>query len=210
MVKGDVRYDLTVDEIGTFRVLLHPGTTTVEPIAEPGTKRDVDFHLSGPAAALAEFAAGGAGKRLKDTRAAGSKRRLRRLAKDLKRPIQLADVQASGALVEPGLILAVLGAAVDPAWTVGHAFVVGWDVEGPRGGVYHVRVLDGVAPTAGPGIPDDGAAATVHVRDIAFLALLGGLPLPVGGEARVEGNAHAVALLRRWYDQAQGLETASS
>lgn len=201
-VDGDVSYDLTVEELGTFRVLLHPGATTIEPRSAPGGRKEVDFHLAGPAAVLAELAGGGIRRRPRGTRVTGSKRKLRRLLRELRQPVGLADVQRSGASVDPGLVLAALCAAVPAAETVGHAFVCVWDVGGE---IWHVRVADGLSPSAAPGLPSDAVAATVRVGPEALLPLLAGLPTPAGAEARVEGNAHAVALLRRWFDQAQGL-----
>ena len=111
MVSNDAIYDLTVTELGTFRVQLHAGATTVEPRAEPGPRKEIDFHLEGPAAALAELAAGGARRRPKGTHFEGSRRKLKRLLKDLRDPVDLPDVARSGAVIEPGLILAALAAA---------------------------------------------------------------------------------------------------
>jgi hypothetical protein len=203
-VTHDTTYDLTVTELGTFRVQLHAGATTVEPQAEPGGRREVDFHLEGPAAALSEFAGGGTRRRPKGTHLEGSRRRLKKLLKELRDPIRLADVARSGALIEPGLILAALAAGVDPAQTAGHTFTVAWNVTGQRGGTWTVKVGDGF-PTVSEGEPEGGATATVHVAQGAFLPLLAGVAPPPGLQPSVTGNANAVALLRAWFDGAQKL-----
>ncbi|MFL5845045.1 MAG: hypothetical protein ACJ762_10155 [Solirubrobacteraceae bacterium] len=205
MVSNDATYDLTVTELGTFRVLLHAGATTVEPRAEPGPRKEIDFHLEGPASALAELAAGGARRRPKGTHFEGSRRKLKRLLKDLRDPIHLPDVARSGAVIEPGLVLSALAAGMDPAWADGHTFTVAWDVTGSRGGTWTVRIGEG-DPAVEPGLPEGGPTAAVHVSQAAFLPLLAGFAPSPGEQATVTGNTHAVALLRQWFDHAQGLQ----
>lgn len=204
LVEGDATYDLTVTELGTFRVALHAGATTVEPRSEPGTRKEIDFHLEGTAATLAEFAAGGGRRRPKGTHLEGSRRKLKRLLKDLRDPISLLDVARSGAVIEPGLVLSVLAAGMDPSWAAGHTFTVAWEVTGQRGGTWTVRIGEGF-PTVEPGLPEGGATATVHVAQPVFLPLLAGIAPPPGHQATASGNTNAVALLRQWFDHAQGL-----
>jgi hypothetical protein len=204
IVAHDATYDLTVTELGTFRVQLHAGATTVEPQAEPGGRREIDFHLEGAAGALSEFAGGGIKRRPKGTHLEGSRRKLKKLLKELRDPIQLSDVARSGALIEPGLILAALAAGIDPAQTAGHTFTVAWHVTGQRGGTWTVKVGDGF-PTVSEGEPEGGATAVVHIAQGAFLPLLAGVAPPPGLQSSVTGNANAVALLRAWFDGAQKL-----
>lgn len=204
LVTHDTDYDLTVSELGTFRVQLSAGAATVEPRPEPGSRREIDFHLEGPAGALGEFAGGGIRKRPKGTHLDGSRRKLRRLLKELREPVHLPDIARSGALIEPGLILAALAAGIDPAQTAGHTFTVAWHVTGQRGGTWTVKVGDGF-PTVSEGEPEGGATAVVNIPQGAFLPLLAGVAPPPGLQATVDGNANAVALLRAWFDGAQKL-----
>jgi hypothetical protein len=205
-VDAPLTYDLTATELGTFRVALD-GEASVEPRAEPGPRREIDFHLEGPATALAGLAVGGLRRRPRDAQFDGSRRKLRRLLKGMRDPVLLGEIARSGAMVEPGLVLSALSAATDPALTDGHTFAVAWDVTGPRGGTWTVRVAEG-APFVEPGLPAGGATATVHVSQAAFLPLLAGFAPPPGEGATVEGNLHAVELLRQWFDAAQGLGAA--
>ncbi|HVW17804.1 MAG TPA: hypothetical protein VHB30_06105, partial [Solirubrobacteraceae bacterium] len=109
----------------------------------------------------------------------------------------------TGATVEPEVLVAALCACVDPRWTAGHAFAVGWDVEGDeRSSRFHVLVRDRVSPTVGEGVPED-AVATVRVSEAGLSALLCGVEPPAGEQALVEGDADAAALLCRWLDRAQ-------
>jgi len=57
---ADVVYDVTLTGLGSFRVSVRAADATVEPVAEPG---GAEFHVGGTAAELAEFAAGGIGRR---------------------------------------------------------------------------------------------------------------------------------------------------
>jgi hypothetical protein len=200
-VDGDLTYDLTVTELGTYRVALHGGATSVDPRAEPGGRKEVDFHLEGTAAALADLIAGGIRKRAKDTHFDGSRRKLKRLVKAMRDPVQIADVARSGAGADPGLVLAALATAVDPAWTQGHMFTVAFEVDG---GTWTVGVDQGPLSVQA-GLPDDGPSATVHMPPAVFLPILGGVAPPPGLEATASGNARAVELLRQWFDTAQGL-----
>ena len=200
-VDGDLTYDLTVTELGTYRVTLHQGATSVDPRAEPGGRKEVDFHIEGTAAALADLAAGGVRKRAKDTHFDGSRRKLKRLLKAMRDPVQIADVARSGAGADPGLILAALATAVDPAWTQGHTFTVAFEV---NGGTWTVGVGDGPLSVQA-GVPEGGPEAVVHMPPAVFLPILGGVAPPPGLEATASGNARAVELLRQWFDSAQGL-----
>lgn len=199
----DTTYDVTVTGLGTYRVKLERDVASVEPIAEPGPRRAIDFHIEGTARALAGLAGGGARKRAKDTHFEGSRRRRRRVFKELREPVQLVDVAQSGAQVEPGLILSALAAAIDPALTDGHSFAVAWDVA--PAGTWTIRLEDG-RPSVVAGVPDDGPSATVQVPPAAFLPVLAGLATQPGAQATVAGNIRAVELLRQWFDAAQGIE----
>ncbi len=203
VVSEELRYAVTVERLGTFGVTLARGAATVEPIERPAARTASAFHVEGSAAALAPLVAGGAGRRLPGVRVEGSRRRLRRVLRHLREPLQLADAAGSSVGLDPGLALAALAAAVDPAWTVGHDFTVAWLVDAPAQ-VWSVRVGVG-PPRVVDGVPDGGATATIRLPRSALVGVLAGLALPEGAEATVSGAVHAVALLRGWFDRAQGL-----
>jgi predicted nucleic acid-binding Zn-ribbon protein len=205
VLRHPVVYALTIEEVGAFLVRARPGEVVVEPGSVPGGTSDIAFHLTGPAAALAQMAGGGARRRLRGTRVSGSRRQLRRLLRRLRTPIGLADARRAGVLLDPGQVLGVLGAGVDPAWTAGHDFSVVWDVRGPQGGTWTVSVAGGLPVTVTEGAPDAEPAATVHVSHGALMSLLAGEPLPPGDPATVDGDADAVALLGDWAHRVQGL-----
>jgi hypothetical protein len=203
-VSGDLVYDLTVTGLGIYRVTLHDGTVTVEPREEPGRRREVAFRLEGTAAALAGLAAGGIRRRPRETRLEGRGRKLKRLIKAMSEPIALVDLEHANVVVDPGLLLAALVAGIDLEWTADQDFTVAWVVDGEHGGTWTVRIADGSAEVL-DGPPGDGATATVHVPAPLLLPLLAGAGAPAGEQAAVSGDAGSVALLRQWFDRAQGL-----
>ena len=69
---------------------------------------------------------------------------LRKLAQDAG-PRELAQL---GAPVDPDLLYRSLAYAIDPEWTRGHNFRVGYEVAGEGGGRWHLDVGDGVIPAA--------------------------------------------------------------
>ena len=199
---ADVVYDVTLTGLGNFRVSVRAADATVEPVAEPG---GAEFHVGGTAAELAEFAAGGIGRRPpRSILVHGSRRRLKRLTRQLREPVQLADLARAGAVSEPGLILAALAAGVDPEWTAGHRFTVAWVVEGAHGGTWTIAVGDGALQVR-TGLPEEGARATLHVPQPVLVPLLAGFATPPGPQATAEGDAHAVDLVRQWFDRVQRL-----
>ncbi|MDX6639919.1 MAG: hypothetical protein QOF12_930, partial [Solirubrobacteraceae bacterium] len=199
---ADVVYDVTVTGLGSFRVSVRAANATVEPVAEPG---GAEFHVAGTAAELAEFAAGGIDRRPpRSILVRGSRRRLKRLTRKLREPVQLADLARAGAVSEPGLILAALAAGVDPEWTAGHRFTVAWIVEGAYGGTWTIAVGDGALEVR-TGLPEEGAGATLHVPQPMFVALLAGFATAPGLRATAEGDAHTVDLVRQWFDRVQRL-----
>ncbi len=140
-------------------------------------KAAVDFTLEGRAAAYAELAAGGAGRRLRGLRIDGSRRALRALRRARRRPLALWDLAEAGIEVWPGLLLLALAEAIDPSWSVGRSFTVAFAIGAatdPAGdmGVY-VQVRDGAA-LAVTSAPREPPATTVRVSERAFTCMLAG------------------------------------
>jgi hypothetical protein len=200
----DTAFDVTLEELGHHRVTIGDESTTVEAIDEPSARGVVDFRLAGPPQAFASLIGGGMRRRPKQLRVSGRKRRLRKLAKRLERPLQLADIPATAG-VDPGLLLGALVANIEPDWTIGRRFTVAWKVSGEHAGGWHVDVLPGRRPKVAAGMPESQAAAIVYVTEGGLIPLLGGLELPAGDAASVVGDGAVVALLREWFDRAQGL-----
>ena len=176
-------------------------------------KAAVDFTLEGRAAAYAELAAGGAGRRLRGLRIEGSRRALRALRRARRRPLALWDLAEAGIEVWPGLLLLALAEAIDPSWSVGRSFTVAFAIGAatdPAGdmGVY-VQVRDGAA-LAVTSAPREPPATTVRVSERAFTCMLAGTALPAGEAILVEGDTGLLELLIEWADRAQGRSTGQA
>ncbi|HEY1690453.1 MAG TPA: hypothetical protein VGF95_16490 [Solirubrobacteraceae bacterium] len=214
IVKGDLRYLLRIEELGAFQIEIADGGASVRGVGNAEREEDAafdpDFTLEGPAAAFAEFAAGGIQRRPKGLRTPGRRRRARRLFSARRKPLALTELVTAGVQVWPGLLLAALAEAVVPEWTNANTFAVAFSIEGRQGAVLDVGVRAGmplqvtrVQGERGPDQPQP--AATVRLGEDAFLRMLSGQPLSEGEEILVEGDVASLELLLTWTDRVQGL-----
>jgi hypothetical protein len=205
IVDGPVSYEIKIGELGTFYVTLDPGQATIS--REP--RGSVDFSLEGPVAAFSELAAGGASRRHPGLRIRKGKRRARRFLKTRRRAIALADLDAAGVDVWPGLLLLAMAEAIDPTWTTGRRFELAFQIEDTSGVVIYVRVCDGesvlVSRTA-VGQP----VATISLSGHALICLLAGTQPPVEHRTLVTGDVTSVDMFLQWTARAQGLSVTGS
>ncbi len=203
-------YRLRIAELGLFEVRLRDGHASVarlEPNEAPAhsATEKIDFLLSGPAAAFAGLAAGGAGRRLSGMRVGGSRRRARKLLAARRAPVQLADLVTAERWVWPGLLLLALAEAIEPSWTTGVSFELGFAIKvakGPETAIY-VRARDGeplVVSRVREGLPQ----AIVHLEESAFLRMIAGLPVVEGERVMLEGEPEPLERLLGWADRVQG------
>jgi hypothetical protein len=208
IVRDPLAYGVTIDGHGSYRVAVNAERALVEPRAGEYWPQDVEASISGTPAALAPLVAGTARRKLGGTKVAGRKRRMRRILRGRRAPLDLSDLAERGIRPAPEPLLGVLAAGVDPSWTAGHSFAVAYALSG--GETVEVEVRDGqplriqtgMHPTSEP------PAATIALRDLALLPLLSHTHLPPGERVFVTGDRHAVALLHSWFDRAQGLPAA--
>ncbi len=175
--------DVTGEEGSGRRVV-----SGMDPLAPPA------LVLSGPAEALVPLVAGGAGRRLAGVTVTGKRRHLRRLLKARREPLTLGALDRGGARPNPGALLQLLAAAVDPQWLGGERFAVAFEVTGV--GAWTVS-----AGATGLDVGVDGSGAEAHVRvtQSGFLPLLAG----AHGLAAVEGDAAVAVHLLGLFDRAQ-------
>jgi len=205
LVRDPVTYGLTIEGFGAYRVTVDRDRTTVERQAE-GAGPGADVNVIGTPGTLAPLVAGGARRRMPGVRIEGRKRRLRKLIRARRTPLDFARIADHGVRPAPELALAVLAAAVQPTWTAGHRFSVVYSLAGAES--LEVEVRDGRELLVQPAtrLRDEAPAATISLREDALFPLLGRLHLPPGAErVLVAGDRHAVALLHGWFDRAQGL-----
>ena len=199
----DLKCDVTVRGSGTWRVALAPGTAEVATLTR--TSGDPDVTLVGEVGALAPLVAGGAHRRLPGVDVIGRRRRLRRLLKDRRDPVSLADLHAANVVPSASVLLELLSRGVAPEW-VAATDVVDFAVSGEYGGTWRVTAAPGASPTVTvPGPADPKPDATVHIADVAILALLAALPLPPGERLLIGGDVDAATAVTGLFGRAQGL-----
>ena len=201
-VEDPLSYDLVVRDLGAWRV----SGGRME--ALDGQGGEVDFRLSTDPEGLAALVAGDSPLKLMLTgrvRIRGSRRRASRLRALESADVTLADAVRAGAELDVDAIFRSLPYLIDPAWTRGHSFVVGYHV---GDGSWYVHVNDGVVSVSG----DATADADVHVPVDVYRRMVAGELSPTTAMrdqlSRVDGKLARVTLLGRWIDRAQGRDDA--
>jgi hypothetical protein len=206
VLKRPLSYELRIAECeARWYAQVGPGRADVEVRSGHG-EAGTDFVLEGRAAAYAELAAGGAGRRLPGLRVDGSRRGLRALRRARRRPLALWDLAEAGIDVWPGLLLLALAEAIDPRWSAARSFTIEFAIDSPataaRVSVY-VQARAG-APLAVTSAPREPPVTIVRISERACTCMLAGAPLPAGECVLVEGDTSALELLIEWVDRAQG------
>lgn len=196
-------FDLVVRDLGAWRVA--DGRMQVL----NGQTEEVDFKLSTDAEGLASLVAGGSAMKLMLTgrvRIRGSRRKaaaLRELGEV--DDIAIGDALGRGGELDVDAVYRALPYMVEPAWTRGHTFVVGYHVD--SGGSWYVHVGDGaplVVATERPARVD----ADVRMPADVYRGLVSGDLSPTRTMrdqlVEVRGDLHAMTLLGRWIDRGQG------
>jgi ribonucleoside-diphosphate reductase beta chain len=205
---GPLSYDMTVRELGSWRIAVGDNGDGARMEPRDGQTDAVDFRLSTDAAGLAALATGASPLKLMLTgriRIRGSRRQAGKLralgdATDL----TLADALRAGGEVDTDAIFRSLPYLIDPDWTRGHSFVIGYHVD--PGGSWFVQVSDGALAVTAEA--PEGVDADVRLTADVYRRMAAGELSPniamrdqlVG----VRGDLHPVTLLGRWIDRAQG------
>jgi hypothetical protein len=215
-LKRALTYTLRIEGLGEVQVRVEgeratvrrPSAGSATSSARIGAETDRGaFLIEGPAAAFAELAAGGAGRRLAGVKVRGSRRKLRRLLAARRAPLALSDLAEGDIQVWPGLLLLALSEAIDRRWTTGHSFVLAIVIQSPPtqpSATLYVQVRDG-EPIAVTRVRGEQPLSTVRLSERAFLCALSGAPLPPNEQVLVEGPQEPLMLLLSWSDRAQGL-----
>ncbi|HEX8074576.1 MAG TPA: SCP2 sterol-binding domain-containing protein [Thermoleophilaceae bacterium] len=215
-IPAPLHYDLSVDQLGSWRVAVTHEGARVEGCADGGADGDgdgqVDFSLSTDAAGLAALAAGDSPLRLMlggRVRIRGKRRRALKLrALSAADDVTLADAVAAGAPVDADAVYRAMAYLIDPEWTRGHRFVVGYEVTGEGGGRWYVHVNDGERPRVTTEPPEGGADGTTRVAAETFRRLLIGEITPTQAMrdqlVEPEGDIFPGVVIGRWIDRSQG------
>jgi hypothetical protein len=173
--------------------------------AKVDAAEELDFSISGSAAALSEFVVSGGTRSLSGVEVSGRRRRARRVARARTAPLSFAELANAGIGVWPGLLLLALAEGIDPSWTQGEQFVLAWAIQGTPGALLYTVVGDGqpVGVThRAPGPP----AVAVYVSEQAFLSVMAGTPVAAEERALASGDQRCAQRFIAWARRAQGLE----
>ena len=206
-------YDLTVEELGTWRVIVNGEGPKVFRLDEnvrfvhgTGSGTALDFAMMTDAEGLALIASGANPMRLLlggKVRIRGKRRRamkLRAMAEG--EAPSLGDAVRAGAELDVDAVFRALRYMIDPEWTRGHRFAVAYEVDGL--GRWVVRVNDGERVEVG----DGEATTTLRISADTFRELIIGELTPAESmrsqRTLVEGELYPATLLGRWMDRSQG------
>ena len=199
-----IAYDLTVEGLGTWRVVVDDSGASV---SQPNGDRELDFRMTTDAEGIALLAAGASPMRLLvggKLRIRGKRRRARKLrALAEGEDPSLGDAVRAGADLDTDAVFRALAYMIDPDWTRGHSFVVGYEIDGVGRWLVHVRDGERVAVTT------EGDADTwLKVSADTYRELVTGELSPAASmrsqRTIVDGPVYPATLLGRWMDRSQG------
>jgi ribonucleoside-diphosphate reductase beta chain len=208
-IPGTLAYDLTIKEVGSWRVSVADGRARVDQVSDSDGRSD--FRLTTDAKGFVDLATGNAsplGLMLRGRlRIRGKRRRVRKLRHMAGPEPTLADVVAAGGSVDPGPMIEALPYLIEPEWTKGHSFTVAYDIEGA--GRWAIQARDG-EPVA---LLDEASPdATVRLSLDTYTRMAAGQLTPDQAMQSqltdVDGQLYPVTLLGRWIDRSAGDDDA--
>jgi ribonucleoside-diphosphate reductase beta chain len=211
-ISGTLVYQLDVEELGSYLVSVSGGRARVD---EARTTDDSDFRLQMDARTLVELVTGTAGPlglmmrgRL---RIRGKRRRAMKLRQMSSADLSMAEVVESGGTLDPDILYRSLPYLIDPDWTQGHDFTVGYEVIGR--GSWYVSARDGEPLEVTTDLPEGRElAGTATVSFDSYQRMASGQVSPAQAMqnqlTRIDGKMHPITLLGRWIARAQGQDDA--
>ena len=191
----DASFELVVRDLGSWRF-------------NSNGNGDLDFRLATDAHGLAALASGASALKLLLTgrvRIRGSRRQASKLRELETADVTIGDALRAGAQLDVDAVFRSLPYLIDPNWTRGHSFVVGYHVDG---GSWFIHVNDGSVAVR----TEAAAKADAEVRMTAdvYRRMAAGELSPNAAmrdqHLEIDGQLHVVSLLGRWIDRAQGLD----
>jgi ribonucleoside-diphosphate reductase beta chain len=204
-------YRLEIDGLGAWRVTPNGAAAELSEVPAGAELDGDEFAIVTDPGSLARLASGQGllglllSRRL---RLRGRRRKalaLRRLSRDAG-PRELAKL---GAAVDPDLLYRSLPYAIDPEWTRGHNFRIGWELVGEGGGRWHLDVRDGELK-GGRGFGDGDPDTIIRFTVETWQRLLRGELTPTEAMqlslTEIGGEMYPAILVGRWIDRAEGID----
>jgi ribonucleoside-diphosphate reductase beta chain len=138
----------------------------------------------------------------------GKRRKALKLRSMSSGEVTMADVVEAGGTLDPDVLYRSLPYLVDPEWTRGHSFAVGYVVTGDGGGTWYVTVRDGEPLEVTREEREVAGTATVSFDTYQQMASGRMSPsLAMQNQlTRIDGRIHPITLLGRWIARAQGAD----
>jgi hypothetical protein len=212
-VDGTMSYVLDVEELGTHRVSISDGRARVDGSGVDGDE-DVDFRVQANARTLVDLATGAHGPlglmMRGQLRIRGKRRKALKLRKMSAGELSMADVVEAGGTLDPDVLYRSLPYLIDPEWTSGHSFTVGYVVTGDHGGTWYLTVRDGEPLEVTR--EEREAVGTATVPYDSYQRMAAGEITPTvaiqNQLTTIDGEIHPITLVGRWIARAQGLDDA--
>ncbi len=198
-------YDLIMDGLGCVQVSVGTdGTNIAVRLSEsPRPAAEVQFAVSGDLSSLAALVASGSLRRRfgrRRARITGERRAAAALLALVQTPVSLAGLIAAGVRMDRWLSLSLAALMIDPAWTRGEHFSVGFQEPESAAPEAYLHIRDGRRPAVSL-TPLIGAPATTIVcAGERVLPVLAG---ELRGGVQLRGDRRPMALLQCWIERAQ-------
>jgi ribonucleoside-diphosphate reductase beta chain len=210
-IGGTMSYVLDVEELGAHRISISGGRARVDRV-NSSDDEDVDFRLHADARTLTDLVTGAHGPlglmmrgRL---RIRGKRRKAMKLRKLSAGELSMADVVEAGGTLDPDILYRSLPYMIEPEWTRGHEFTVGYVVTGV--GTWYLTVRDGEPLEVTR--EEREAVGTATVSYDSYQRMASGEITPTiamqNQLTTIDGEIHPITLVGRWIARAQGLDDA--
>jgi hypothetical protein len=196
--EGPLRYDVVLAGRGCLAVDVGEAGASVRALPRGRGRRETDVRVATDDAGLARLLLGRRGLRRR-ARVRGVHRRVRELRRLAQAPLALRDLARAGVALDPALALLLAARAIDPVDTLGHRFTIAHAplAGGPADAWLQIQGAGGPPLVLGAP-PGEAPAATLRCTRGALLALLAGVAPVPGERGVVDGEAHALTLVRTW------------
>jgi hypothetical protein len=203
VVADPIRYDVVLSDSGGCRsVTASADGVRLELFVSPRPLEAVAFRIEGDLAGFGRLLVYGRLRRRLSRRVArvrGDRHAFAALTRLIREPFALPALYAAGVRLDPELALRLVAGMIDPSWTAGERFTIGYESIHDEDRVYlHVR--DGARARVTREPPLGPVGTTIRSPGDELFALLAGVD---DAEIELRGASDPVARVREWIARAQ-------